>query len=237
MPRCYNHSKYIGEVYRSNEGIDFRIIGISDNRTKKGNAMFIVKSLKTGYETEVECGNFKNGRVKDYGIPTVKGVGFSYRGCDSGSIVYKRWSGMLERCYDPKFSKYQWYGGKGVKVCDRWLHFKNFEEDIKKLKNYDKFLENPRAYGLDKDIIGDGMIYSPETCMFANMQEQVNAQKKTQPIVAIDKEGNKTTYISINDCCRQLGLQDSNVHSVLRGVRKHTKGYTFERLEKDLPLV
>lgn len=232
MSRLVDLKNIIGDVHKSNEGTDFRIIAISDKRTKLGNLKVVAKSLKSGYEVDIDYYALKQGRVKDYGVPTVKGIGFSYKGCDSASIVYKRWSGMLERCYDPKFSKYQWYGGKGVKVCDRWLHYKNFEEDIKKLKNYDNFLENPRAYGLDKDIIGDGMLYSPETCMFANMREQVHAQNRTQSIVAIDKEGNKTTYISINDCCKQLGLQDSNVHSVLRGARKHTKGYTFERLEK-----
>lgn len=33
---------------------------------------------------------------------------------------YHRWKGMIRRCYDPKMPAYSNYGGRGIKVCDRW---------------------------------------------------------------------------------------------------------------------
>src|SRR5882762_10182478 len=40
------------------------------------------------------------------------------------------WFTMKQRCYNPKATKYPRYGGRGIKVCDRWLEsFPNFLED------------------------------------------------------------------------------------------------------------
>ena len=36
------------------------------------------------------------------------------------------------------------------------------------------------------------------------------------------------TYPSISEAARQLGLSDGNIYLCLKGIRKHTKGYTFE---------
>lgn len=33
---------------------------------------------------------------------------------------YTAWAGMKSRCSDPNSSRYPYYGGRGIKVCDRW---------------------------------------------------------------------------------------------------------------------
>jgi hypothetical protein len=43
---------------------------------------------------------------------------------------YQIWSAMIQRCLNPNNKRYKDYGGRGIKVCDRWLEFENFYEDI-----------------------------------------------------------------------------------------------------------
>lgn len=46
------------------------------------------------------------------------------------SPEYKCWYGMIRRCTNPRYDKFEDYGAKGIKVCDRWLDFNLFFEDM-----------------------------------------------------------------------------------------------------------
>lgn len=41
------------------------------------------------------------------------------------------WYGMRYRCYNEKAHGYSWYGERGIKICDKWLVFESFYEDMK----------------------------------------------------------------------------------------------------------
>ena len=71
--------------------------------------------------------------------------------------AYIAWSAMLKRVYSAKYhAKRPTYSG--VKVCDGWHSFMSFRE---------WWLENQTdGFDLDKDILSDAGIYSPETCIF-----------------------------------------------------------------------
>ena len=79
--------------------------------------------------------------------------------------------GILKRCYDKNNKGYKFYASKGVTVCDRWLCFEYFLEDVVTLDGYDSELINKgHAIELDKDILCDKLnispkIYSKETCV------------------------------------------------------------------------
>jgi hypothetical protein len=44
--------------------------------------------------------------------------------------IYRIWSGMLQRCTNPRSHHFRSYGGRGIKVCDRWREFPNFFQDV-----------------------------------------------------------------------------------------------------------
>lgn len=44
--------------------------------------------------------------------------------------LYSTWDAMKQRCSNPNNAKYRHYGGRGIKVCERWLTFSSFLEDV-----------------------------------------------------------------------------------------------------------
>ena len=51
----------------------------------------------------------------------------------TGTPEYSSWCSMKERCYNVKNKRYPEWGGRGIRVCDRWLGkygFVNFLEDL-----------------------------------------------------------------------------------------------------------
>lgn len=48
----------------------------------------------------------------------------------SHTLLYKRWETIKRRCLKENSIQYQDYGGRGIGICDRWLSFENFYEDM-----------------------------------------------------------------------------------------------------------
>lgn len=90
------------------------------------------------------------------------------------------WRDMLRRCYsDESLNKNQTY--KDCKVCERWLCFANFLEDLPLIEGYELWRDNPnQRIALDKDIKSDNKnkIYCLEECMFVTQTDNSRQSNK-----------------------------------------------------------
>lgn len=97
----------------------------------------------------------------------------------SESRLYDIWKGMKQRCTNPKHMAFSRYGGKGITVCDEWLHdFQAF---------YDWAMANGYRADLTIDRIYNDKSYSPDNCRWATRVEQ-NRNLSTNTMVEIHGE-------------------------------------------------
>lgn len=81
-----------------------------------------------------------------------------------GTATYITWRAMRQRCENPKAEKYPLYGGRGIRVCERWKTYANFLADMG---------ERPEGMTLDRWPNTDGH-YEPANCRWADAKTQAS---------------------------------------------------------------
>ena len=109
--------------------------------------------------------------------------------------LHNTWFGMNRRCYNPKAPFYNDYGGRSIKVDERWHKFQNFLDDMK----------STWKKGLTLERINNDKDYSKENCRWATRQEQANNRRSSRWITYNGKTKTLAMWI------KELKLKSSNV--------------------------
>lgn len=125
--------------------------------------------------------------------------GESGRGKGERSPEYRAWAGMQGRCLFPADKRFPNYGGRGIRICDRWLGkggFARFVADVGRKPTKD--------HSLDRiDVNGN---YEPGNCRWAT-REQQDSNKRTN---------HKITFLCLTRTLAQWGRIYGVPQSTLR---------------------
>lgn len=89
---------------------------------------------------------------------------------------YAVWVCMMHRCYNPKRSDYQHYGGRGIRVCARWKKFENFYADMA-----------PRPPGWTLERRDNNKGYNTNNCCWADRKTQARNRRNAARVTYAGK--------------------------------------------------
>lgn len=134
-----------------------------------------------------ECGNYK--------VITLHGLSKGTKSCGClhkqsisthglcSTRLYKTWESMKARCNSPRTTKYSYYGGRGITVCDKWSN--NF------MVFHDWALNNGYTDKLTIDRKDSNGNYEPANCKWSSRTEQQRNKRNS-------------VYIEINGITKHL---------------------------------
>jgi len=173
-----------------------------NSRGEKSALRFIKCICDCGNITIIRFLSFKKGATKSCGCirhigkPKIHGL--------SRHPLYDVRKNMIARCYDSSNISYINYGGRGVTVCEEWINSLTSFYEWAINNGWEKGLE------IDKDIIGNGLLYSPGTCCFVTKIKNANNKRNTIRITIDDKE------LSIKDICDKYGLSRKIIYTRIK---------------------
>ena len=112
----------------------------------------------------------------------------------AGFPTFISWQSMIWRCYNKAREDYQNYGGRGIKVCERWLKFENFLADMG---------HKPKHLSLGR--INNEKGYSPSNCRWETPTQQAR-NKRTNTLLYF--KGQRRT---LAECAELTGIERSTI--------------------------
>jgi hypothetical protein len=125
----------------------------------------------------------------------------------TGSKEHFVWLSMIRRCTNPRQRSYERYGGRGIRVCDRWR------------RSFEAFLSDMGHCppGLTLERMDNEKGYQPDNCRWATWIDQANNTRASR---IIEFGGRRQT---VTQWAREIGIKPRTLH------RRITRGMSIER--------
>lgn len=138
-------------------------------RNKNGHILYLCL-CDCGNKKEILGASIRQGLTKSCGCEHISAI--KKHGMD-GTPIYKTWVGMRNRCNNPKNRAYPEYGGRGIKVCDRWNNsFTDFFLDMG---------NKPDGHSIDRINVNGN--YEPENCRWATSKQQQDNRRNSVCVI------------------------------------------------------
>ena len=160
------------------------------------------------YKCLCECGNkksingslLKRGKTRSCGclqkeLTVKRSTKHGHFKDNKTSSTRNSWDSMRKRCYDKDHKFYSYYGGRGIKICRRWLcnqtGFENFLIDMG---------DKPEGKRISIDRINNDKNYTPKNCKWSTPKEQANNRRGNKIVVLNDER------MTLAEASRKTGI-------------------------------
>lgn len=165
---------------------------------KINNSGMLLCKCDCGDVKELSCNVLTCGKTKSCGC-LQKDIAKKNKTKHNGKYtrLYNTWLNIKRRCYNPSSKAFPYYGAKGIKMYDKWIH------DFSAFKDW--AYKNGYNDTLTIDRINNDGDYEPNNCRWATLKQQANNKKN----VLKYKYNNK--YFTISELSDKFNIS----HSVL----------------------
>lgn len=153
-----------------------------------------------GVETVVRSDVLTSGSANSCGCSRGEFIGQANRRHGlSGTPTYQAWINMVRRCTNPNVKHFARYGGRGIRVCERWMIFENFLEDMG---------IRPDGRSIERDD-NDGH-YEPGNCSWANSKQQARNRRNTKFVLLHGER------MSLTEAAERLEMSPHSLRAKIR---------------------
>lgn len=171
--------------------------------SRKGPTCFFCRCI-CGKEKSVRSSALKKGLSRSCGCINVERL---FKHGRATTKEYFAWGAMLDRCYNERNKYYDYYGGRGIMVCDRWREdFANFFEDMGK-----------SGPGLSLDRIDNSGNYEPGNCRWTTRDVQGRNRRGLNLLTHLGET------LPLSEWATRTGMPENTIRSRLK------RGWSDER--------
>ncbi len=130
-----------------------------------------------GNRSDIPLSNLIQGKSKSCGclaneLSVLRGTKHGHAKRGRVSATYRCWRNMISRCADTSDKD---YGGRGITVCERWLSYKNFLEDM-----------GEKPSGLTIERMNNDAGYNPQNCCWATRSQNNSNRRRWSKRISME---------------------------------------------------
>lgn len=198
--KIQRHPKLAGQTFG-------RLLVMSEHGINNSGKRTWLCQCSCGRKTIVPTGSLRSGNTSSCGCLIVETTikrstvhGHSRSRKRSGA--YASWAWMKSRCLNPADTRWIYYGGRGVTICERWMKFENFFADM-----------GDRPHGMTLERKNNLLGYAKSNCVWASPTEQANNRRGNHIIEFLGKKQTMAQW------SRELGISSRKLKDRLGKLR------------------
>lgn len=149
------------------------------------------------------CGVIKTFKSNYIVSGSSKSCGHDLKHGKKGDRVYTIWMGMKQRCTNPNSVAWGYYGGRGIGICDKWMDFQGFYEDM----------GDPPSEYHEIDRVDVNQRYSVENCRWVDRIQNANNRTDNRYLTAFGETKSMADWARDERCRVGYGTLSSRMRS------------------------